>query len=89
MLWSRKRRYGVLIRPQLTELNGGGETVSKYDDYQKDIVEGIRECTLNFEMWLRYVKKMKGQEIYQLNVNPDAAKSRELHEEYTKWKEKK
>ena len=66
-----------------------GEAVSKYNDYQKDIVEGIRERTLNFEMWLRYVKKMAGQEIHQLNVNPDAAKSRELQEEYTKWKEKK
>jgi hypothetical protein len=67
----------------------GGETVSKYNDYQKDIVEGIKERTLNFEMWLRYVKKLKGQEIFQMNANPDPAKERELQDEYTKWKAKK
>jgi len=66
-----------------------GEAVSGYNDYQKDIVEGIRARTLNFEMWLRYVKKMAGQEIFELNVTPDPAKTRELQEEYTKWKGKK
>lgn len=56
--------------------------------YQKDMERGRKEGTLDFEMWLRHVKKLTGQTIFQMNCNPDPVMDRELREEYAKWKGK-
>jgi hypothetical protein len=45
-----------------------------------------KEGTLNFEMWLRHVKNLTGQTIFQMNMNPDHDGQRKLQEEYEKWK---
>jgi hypothetical protein len=60
-------------------------------DYQKEMEKGVRERTLTFEMWLRHVKNLTGQQIFQMKneINRDPAKKRELQEEYEKWKQKK
>jgi hypothetical protein len=59
--------------------------------YEKEMEKGLKERTLNFEMWLRHVKNMTGQQIFEMKneVNRDPAKNRELQEEYAKWKGKK
>jgi hypothetical protein len=57
--------------------------------YQKNMEKGRTEGTLDFEMWLRHVKNLTGQTIFQMNCNPDPVIERELQEEYAKWKEKK
>jgi hypothetical protein len=59
--------------------------------YQNEMEKGIRERTLTFEMWLRHVKNMTGRQIFEMKneVNRDPAKTRELQEEYAKWKESK
>ena len=59
--------------------------------YQKEMERGIRERTLTFEMWLRHVKNMTGQQIFEMKneINRDPAKNRELQEEYAKWKKSK
>jgi hypothetical protein len=57
--------------------------------YQKDVEKGREEGTLRFEMWLKHVKNLTGQTIFQMNVNPDPAIEHELREEYAKWKQKK
>jgi hypothetical protein len=59
--------------------------------YEKEMEEGVRERTLSFEMWLRHVKNMTGQQIFEMKneINRDPAKNRELLEEYAKWKNKK
>jgi hypothetical protein len=57
--------------------------------YQKDMEERRRKGTLDFEMWLRHVKNLTGQTIFQMNINADPAVERELREEYAKWKEQK
>jgi len=54
--------------------------------YQEDMERGRKEGTLNFEMWLRYVKNLTGQTIFQMNLNPDPVVQRKLEEEYEKWK---
>jgi hypothetical protein len=60
-------------------------------DYQKEMEKGVKERTLTFEMWLRHVKNLTGQQIFQMKneINRDPAKKRELQEEYEKWKQKK
>ena len=60
-------------------------------NYQKEMEKGIKERTLAFEMWLRHVKNMTGQQIFEMKkeINRDPAKNRKLQEEYAKWKEKK
>jgi hypothetical protein len=60
-------------------------------DYQKEMEKGVRERTLTFEMWLRHVKNLTGQQIFQMKneINRDPAKKRELQEEYEKWKQNK
>lgn len=57
--------------------------------YQKDMEKSREEGTLHFEMWLRHVKNLTGQTIFQMNINPDPVLEHELREEYAKWKEKK
>jgi len=59
--------------------------------YEKEMEEGVREHTLSFEMWLRHVKNMTGQQIFEMKneINRDPAKNRALLEEYAKWKDKK
>jgi hypothetical protein len=59
--------------------------------YQNEMEKGIRERTLTFEMWLRHVKNMTGQQIFEMKneINRDPAKNRELQEEYAKWKKSK
>jgi hypothetical protein len=59
--------------------------------YREEMEKGIRERTLSFEMWLRHVKNMTGQQIFEMKkgINGDPAKNSELQEEYAKWKEKK
>jgi len=59
--------------------------------YEKEMEKGVRERTLSFEMWLRHVKNMTGQQIFEMKneINRDPAKNRELQEEYAKWKENK
>ncbi|MGA2768544.1 MAG: hypothetical protein ABSF24_09565 [Candidatus Bathyarchaeia archaeon] len=56
------------------------------ESYQKDMEKRREEGTLDFEMWLRHVKNLTGQTIFQMNFNPDLIKERELQEEYAKWK---
>ena len=60
-------------------------------DYQKEMEKGVKERTLTFEMWLRHVKNLTGQQIFQMKneINRDPAKKRELQEEYEKWKQNK
>jgi hypothetical protein len=57
--------------------------------YQKDMERGRKEGTLEFEMWLRHVKNLTGQTIFQMNCNADPVIDRELREEYAKWKKQK
>ena len=57
--------------------------------YQKDMEKGRKEGSLNFEMWLRHVKNLTGQTIFQMNFNPDPVVQGKLREEYEKWKGKK
>ena len=59
--------------------------------YEKEMEKGVKERTLSFEMWLRHVKNMTGQQIFEMKneINRDPAKNRILQEEYAKWKEKK
>ena len=57
--------------------------------YEKDMEKARKEGTLGFEMWLRHVKNLTGQTIFQMNINPDPVIDRELREEYAKWKGKK
>lgn len=57
--------------------------------YQKDMEKGREERSLNFEMWLRHVKNLTGQTIFQMNFNPDPVIQGKLREEYEKWKGKK
>jgi hypothetical protein len=59
--------------------------------YEKEMEKGVKERTLSFEMWLRHVKNMTGQQIFEMKneVNRDPVKNRKLQEEYAKWKEKK
>jgi hypothetical protein len=59
--------------------------------YQNEMEKGIRERTLTFEMWLRHVKNMTGRQIFEMKneINRDPAKTRELQEEYAKWKKSK
>jgi hypothetical protein len=57
--------------------------------YQKDMEKGREERSLNFEMWLRHVKNLTGQTIFQMNFNPDPVMQGRLREEYEKWKGKK
>ncbi|MGD0159622.1 MAG: hypothetical protein ABSB89_04925 [Candidatus Bathyarchaeia archaeon] len=59
------------------------------NDYQKDMDRERKKGTLDFEMWLRHVKNLTGQTIFQINVNADPAMDRQLREEYAKWKEQK
>jgi hypothetical protein len=66
-----------------------GEALSGYNEYQKEVERRIRERSLDFEMWLRHVKKLAGRDIFQMSVNPDPIRQRELQEEYEKWKGKK
>jgi hypothetical protein len=54
--------------------------------YQKDMEKGRNERSLNFEMWLRNVKNLSGQTIFQMNFNPDPVVQGTLREEYEKWK---
>jgi hypothetical protein len=56
--------------------------------YEEEMEKGVKERSLSFEMWLRHVKKMTGQQIFEMKneVNRDPAKNRELQEEYEKWK---
>jgi hypothetical protein len=56
--------------------------------YEEEMEKGVKERSLTFEMWLRHVKKMTGQQIFEIKneVNRDPAKTRELKEEYEKWK---
>jgi hypothetical protein len=56
--------------------------------YEKEMEKGVKERSLSFEMWLRHVKNMTGQQIFEIKneVNRDPAKNRELKEEYEKWK---
>jgi hypothetical protein len=56
------------------------------ESYQKDMEKRREEGTLDFEMWLRHVKNLTGQTIFQMNFNSDPVKERELQEEYAKWK---
>ena len=59
--------------------------------YEKEIEKGVRERSLTFEMWLRHVKNMTGQQIFEMKneINRDPAKNRELQEEYAECKKKK
>ena len=57
--------------------------------YQQDMEKGRKEGSLNFEMWLRNVKNLTGQTIFQMNFNPDPVVQGKLREEYEKWKGKK
>jgi hypothetical protein len=57
--------------------------------YQQDMEKGRNEHSLNFEMWLRNVKNLTGQTIFQMNFNPDPVVQGTLREEYEKWKGKK
>ena len=57
--------------------------------YQKDMEKGRNEHSLNFEMWLRNVKNLTGQTIFQMNMNSDHDGQRKLQEEYEKWKNSK
>jgi hypothetical protein len=59
------------------------------NDYQKDMERGREKGTLSFEMWLRHVKNLTGQTIFQMNVNADPALEHTLREEYAKWKGQK
>jgi hypothetical protein len=54
--------------------------------YQKNMEKGRTEGTLDFEMWLRHVKNLTGQTIFQMNFNPDPVVQGTLREEYEKWK---
>ncbi|HUW48647.1 MAG TPA: hypothetical protein VMW36_07885 [Patescibacteria group bacterium] len=57
--------------------------------YQEAMEKGRKEGSLNFEMWLRHVKNLTGQTIFQMNFNPDPVIQGKLREEYEKWKGKK
>jgi len=57
--------------------------------YQEEMEKGRKEGSLSFEMWLRHVKNLTGQTIFQMNFNPDPVIQGELREEYEKWKGKK
>ena len=59
--------------------------------YEKEMKKGVKERTSSFEMWLRHIKNMTGQQIFEMKneINRDPAKNPELQEEYAKWKEKK
>ncbi|MGD0159986.1 MAG: hypothetical protein ABSB89_06775 [Candidatus Bathyarchaeia archaeon] len=56
--------------------------------YKEEMEKGVKERSLSYEMWLRHVKNLTGQEIFEIKneVNRDPAKNRELKEEYEKWK---
>jgi hypothetical protein len=71
-----KRKDTIIIETRPTIHNG----------YQKDMEKGRKERTLNFEMWLRNVKNLTGQTIFQMNFNPDPVVQGTLREEYEKWK---
>jgi hypothetical protein len=58
-------------------------------EYQKDMDRERKKGTLDFEMWLRHVKNLTGQTIFQINVNADPVIDRKLREEYAKWHEQK
>jgi hypothetical protein len=74
-----KRRGMVIIEPKST----------MKQSYQEEMKKGRKEGSLNFEMWLRHVKNLTGQTIFQMNFNPDPVIQGKLREEYEKWKEKK
>jgi hypothetical protein len=74
-----KRRGMVIIEPKST----------MKQSYQEEMKKGREEGSLNFEMWLRHVKNLTGQTIFQMNFNPDPVIQGKLREEYEKWKEKK
>ena len=57
--------------------------------YQEQMKKGREERSLNFEMWLRHVKNLTGQTIFQMNFNPDPVIQGKLRGEYEKWKGKK
>jgi hypothetical protein len=57
--------------------------------YQEDAEKGRKEGSLNFEMWLRHVKNLTGQTIFQMNFDPNPVIQGKLREEYEKWKGKK
>jgi hypothetical protein len=74
-----KRKDIVIIEAKPTVQQG----------YQKAMEKGREERSLNFEMWLRHVKNLTGQTIFQMNFNPDPVIQGKLREEYEKWKGKK
>jgi hypothetical protein len=57
--------------------------------YREDMEKGRKEGSLNFDMWLRHVKNLTGQTIFQMNFDPDPVVQGKLREEYEKWKGKK
>jgi hypothetical protein len=66
-----------------------GKPAPQETEYQKDMDRERKKGTLDFEMWLRHVKNLTGQTIFQMNVNADPLIDRKLREEYAKWHEQK
>lgn len=74
-----KRKDMVIIEAKPTVQQG----------YQEEMEKGRKEGSLSFEMWLRHVKNLTGQTIFQMNFDPDPVIQGKLREEYEKWKGKK
>ena len=79
----------VIIDPSKDVVIIETKPVPEESAYQRDMEKARKEGHLDFEMWLRHVKNLTGQTVFQINCNADPVIDRKLREEYAKWKEKK
>jgi len=79
----------IIVDPSKDAIIIESKSAPQENVYQTNMEKGRKEGSLGFEMWLRHVKNLTGQTIFQMNTNADPAIERALREEYAKWKEQK